>query len=127
MLSLFQSFLDRRNINAKFVDEEHTALQFYLYGINYVFVYRANEDPTYIRILVPNVEAVGGQNENDICKLYNLTNSYKVGKAYIFNEQVWFCADSFVYNRDNVDLLFDRLISVLKDMFNQYRTNNHGK
>lgn len=130
MLRLFQNFLERRNIQSSFMDEDKTMLQFSVNDINFVFMYKVKEDPTYIRLLIPNAGIVDEQDDDTIRKLYNLTNSYKVGKAYILDNQVWFSADAFIYNRDNNDMLFDRLLGVLSDMLYKYRQNineeSHG-
>lgn len=32
--------------------------------------------------------------------LYDLTNTYKVGKAYAANGQVWFSTEAFIYIKE---------------------------
>ncbi len=59
--------------------------------------------------------------------LYNLTTSFKLGKAYEQEGQVWFSTDAFLYTKENIDRVFLRMIVVLRDMLNHYRLGNHGK
>lgn len=126
MLLTFQNFLDKRNIPALFVDEQRTMIQFTINRIHYLFSYNYNEDPVYVRLIVPNAGAVDLTNPDDVRMLYDLTTSYKVGKAYASNSQVWFSTEAFVYTKEGVDFLFQRMIQVLQDMLNQYRLTHNG-
>lgn len=127
MFSTFQNFLAKRNISSSFVDEERTMLEFTINDIHYVFIYNFKEDPVYVRIAIPNAGDVDLNNPKDIRMLYELTTSYKVGKAYAANGQVWFVAETFIYAREDIDSLFLRLLQVLRDMLNQYRLIHNGK
>lgn len=126
MLLTFQNFLDKRNIPASFVDEQRTLIQFTINNIHYLFSYNYNEDPVYVKMIIPNAGAVNMDNLDDVRMLYNLTTSYKVGKAYASNNQVWFYTEAFVYTKEGADSLFQRMIQVLQDMLNQYRLTHNG-
>lgn len=58
MIRVFQTFLDKRNIPSSFVDEQRTMLHFTIDNINYLFSYNFNEDPVYVRIIIPNAGEV---------------------------------------------------------------------
>lgn len=121
MLREFQNYLATINTTSEFVDEERTMLHFNIDGINYLFVYNANSDPAYIRILIPYAGTVDVGNQNDLLMLHNLTVRFKIGKAYADNGQVWFATEAFVYTKDCVYQVFQRMISVLRDMLIHYR------
>lgn len=97
MIRVFQTFLDKRNIPSSFVDEQRTMLHFTIDNINYLFSYNFNEDPVYVRIIIPNAGEVDLNEAEDVRMLYDLTNTYKVGKAYAANGQVWFSTEAFIY------------------------------
>ena len=126
MIRVFQTFLDKRNIPSSFVDEQRTMLHFTIDNINYLFSYNFNEDPVYVRIIIPNAGEVDLNEAEDVRMLYDLTNTYKVGKAYAANGQVWFSTEAFIYIKEEVDPLFQRMIQVLHDMLNQYRLKYNG-
>ena len=90
MLLTFQNFLDKRNIPASFVDDQRTIIRFTINNIHYLFSYNYSEDPAFIKIIVPNAGSVDLNNPGDVRMLYNLTTSYKVGKAFAVDSQVWF-------------------------------------
>lgn len=109
MIRVFQTFLDKRNIPSSFVDEQRTMIHFTIDNINYLFSYNFNEDPVYVRIIIPNAGEVDLGKPEDVRMLYELTNAYKVGKAYAADGQVWFSTEAFVYTKEEVDPLFQRM------------------
>lgn len=121
MLRTFQNFLDKNKIQSSFVDENRTMIEFTIDGLHYIFSYIISDDPYYVRIVLPNAGQIDESNLETIRLLYEISRSYKVGKAYCINSQIWFSAESFVYNKEGADMLFQRMISVLKDMLNYYR------
>jgi hypothetical protein len=125
MLLTFQNFLDKRNIPASFVDDQRTIIRFTINNIHYLFSYNYSEDPAFVKIIIPNAGSVDLDNPGDVRMLYNLTTSYKVGKAFAVDSQVWFSAEAFLYTKEGADSLFLRLIQVLQDMLNQYRLTHN--
>lgn len=126
MIRAFQNFLDEMNIPSSFVDQQRTMIQFSIGNINYLFQYRAEDDPEYIRIMIPEAGTLDIQNIETLRILYNLTTMFKLGKAYVENNHIWFVVEAFIYDRSNTTMLFQRMISVLRDMFNHFRTHNNG-
>ena len=114
MIRAFQLFLDKNNIASSFIDDERTMLRFKVFDLNYVFAYDETGD-------------IDINDANSVRMLYNLTTSFKLGKAYEQAGQVWFSTDAFVYTKENINQVFQRMIEVLRDMLNQYRLGNHGK
>lgn len=125
MIHKFQKFLNRKGIQFSFVGTNQTLLQFSCFGINYLFEYDLQADPSFVRILVPRVKQIEADKEN-LQELHILTRNYKVGKAFLVNGQVWFSADAFVYGNADSESLFERLLLVLRDMFEEYTEKNHG-
>lgn len=127
MLRTFQNFLDEMGIPSAYADEHRSMIEFTIGDINYVFMYRAEEDPTYIRILLPNAGLVPEQSPETLREVYSLTNSFKLGKAFIQNGQMWFVTEAFIYDRENLTPLFQRMLSVLRDMLHTFRSNTNGR
>lgn len=127
MIRAFQLFLDKNNISSSFIDDERTMLRFNVFDINYIFAYDETDDPSYIRFIVPNAGDIDIEDTKSVKMLYKLTTSFKLGKAYEQEGQVWFSTDTFIYTKENIDRVFLRMIIVLRDMLNQYRLGNHGK
>ena len=127
MIQAFQNYLANRDISSNFIDEEHSLLTFDFNNLHFLFSYRGETDPNYIRLMIPNIGSIDTNNAQDILSLFQLSQNYKVGKAIIEGGQLWLTADAFVFMRENNDRLFERLIAVLVDMFNDYRRVNNGQ
>lgn len=128
MIQTFQNYLTNRGITPNVLDQAQTLLSFQQNDINFLFSYRRNQDPTYIRVMIPNIGILDTNNAQDILRLCQLTSEYKVGKFIIEdNNQIWIVAEAFLYIQSDHVRLFDRLISVLTDMLNEYRSNTHGE
>ena len=125
MTQAFQNYLANKDIQSSYINDDQTVLRFDINNVHYLFYYRQDADPTYIRIMIPNIANVDENNVGEILTLLRLSQSYKVGKALIENGQLWLATDAFIYTRENINLVFDRLISVLNDMFSDYRMNQH--
>lgn len=126
MIRTFQNFLDDMNIPSSYVDDQRTMIQFTIHDVNYLFQCRAQEDPAYIRIMLPEAGNVDEQNLDSLRMIYNLTTSFKLGKAYVDHGHIWFVTEAFMYDKNNTTPLFQRMISVLHDMLNHYRTQANG-
>lgn len=128
MIQTFQNYLTNRGISSSFLDQTQTLLSFQQNDINFLFSYRINQDPTYVRLMIPNIGTLDVNNSQEILRLCQLTSQYKVGKFIIEeNNQIWIVAEAFLYIQADHARLFDRLLSVLVDMFNEYRSITHGE
>ena len=128
MIQTFQNYLTNRGISSSFLDQTQTLLSFQQNDINFLFSYRRNQDPTYVRLMIPNIGTLDVNNSQEILRLCQLTSQYKVGKFIIEeNNQIWIVAEAFLYIQADHARLFDRLLSVLIDMFNEYRSITHGE
>lgn len=124
MINELVQFLNSQDIESHYLNDEHTVLGFSTQGANFMFSYDASNDPTYISMIIPNIDRIPNPTPDILGKLFRLTASYKVGKVTIEKEEnVWLIADCFVYSRSNLEALVGRLISVLLDMLNDYRQN----
>ena len=128
MIQTFQNYLTNRGISSSFLDQTQTLLSFQQNDINFLFSYRRNQDPTYVRLMIPNIGTLDVNNSQEILRLCQLTSQYKVGKFIIEeNNQIWIVAEAFLYIQADHARLLDRLLSVLIDMFNEYRSITHGE
>lgn len=128
MIQTFQNYLTNRGISSSFLDQTQTLLSFQHNDINFLFSYRRIQDPTYVRLMIPNIGTLDVTNSQEILRLCQLTSQYKVGKFIIEDSnQIWIVAEAFLYIQADHARLFDRLLSVLIDMFNEYRSITHGE
>lgn len=128
MIQTFQNYLANRGITSTFLDPAQTLLSFQQNDINFLFSYRRNQDPTYVRIMIPNIGTLDTENNQEVMRICQLTSEYKVGKFIIEEDnQIWIVAEAFLYIQSDHVRLFDRLLSVLTDMFNEYRNRTHGE
>ena len=125
MIQAFQNYLGNQDITFRFLNDDHTLLTFDLGNVHYLFYYRREDDPNYVRLIIPNIATIDTNDQQAVLSLFNLSQGYKVGKAIIEDGQLWLTADAFVFMRENNDRLFDRLIAVLRDMLNEYRRMNN--
>lgn len=118
MINSIISYLKERGIRYETPDK--TLVEFSLDGLNFLFQYREEEDPRFIRLLLPKVEDVK-ENENDVFKrMIDVTSSIKAVKCVIINSEVWLSVEQFFSSTDNITLVLERMINVLKIAYNQY-------
>lgn len=118
MIKNIRAFLEEKGIQYELPDQ--TLVKFSLDGLNFLFQYREEDDPQFIRILLPRVENVNG-NEADVFKrMIDVSSSIKVVKSIVSNNEVWLAAEQFMSSTDNIAQVFDRMISVLRLAYNHY-------
>lgn len=120
MHELFRSYLKSNNI--QILDSNKESISFTKAGLNYLFTYDDN-DPYYIRLMLPNVLEITEENREKAHKLVDkLNTAYKVAKMMVYEEQqVWISAESFVYSKENLNALFKRFITLLEMVFEEFR------
>lgn len=128
MIQTFQNYLTNRGIASTFLDQAQTLLSFQQNDINFLFSYRRRQDPTYVRIMIPNIGTLDTDDNQELIRICQLTSEYKVGKFILEEDnQIWIVAEAFLYIQSDHVRLFDRLLSVLTDMLNEYRNRTHGE
>lgn len=94
-------------------------------GLKYVFQADLEDDPSFFRLMLPDIEA-NMDNMNEIYrKTSEVSSRFKVGKCVIIDKKVWLAAEGFYYDKSTLPLLINRLIDVLHDMIKVYW--NYGK
>lgn len=119
MLTLFQSYLSSIGVNVK--EGNDTTISFENNELQYLFMVD-NADPYYFRLLLPNVVSVSEENKSKITQLVTASNAkFKVAKAIILNDNVWISAEQFVYSKDNINDLFNRVLHLLETFIGDFR------
>lgn len=114
MQSKFIQYLSSKNL--AFQNNVEEQITFQSEGLNYLFVYDSS-DPNYFRMLLPKIfEIAEDSAENKYSSIINEFNStYKVVKAFISSDnQIWLSVEQFVYSEENIELLFERCVMLLK-------------
>lgn len=118
MINCFIAFLKEKNI--PFDTPDRTLVRFSFEGLNYLFQYREDDDPQFIRLVLPRVEDVNG-NESDVSKrMIEISSSIKGVKCIITSNEVWLSAEQFMTSKDNISQVFERMIAVLKLAYTYY-------
>ena len=120
----FISYLDKNGLKYVLYNESET-LSFSLNNLNYLFQWQKS-DMNYFRIALPNVENTPLPNER-IAIVNQLVAGYKVAKAITMEDgNLWLVAETFIYSSDNIDKLFARMIYLLGQIIEDYRSRVRG-
>lgn len=112
MQSRFIQYLTLKNLTFQNNVEEQISFQFD--GLNYIFVYD-NSDSNFFRLLLPNIYSIEKERSIYDILINDFNSMYKVVKAIITSQnQIWLSVEQFVYSEDNIDLLFERSVMLLK-------------
>ena len=119
ILPKFVEYLSSRGLSYTSANDD--ILNFSYEGLNYMFQSFQETDPYYLRIMLPKVN--NKTVNTDVMRLVNqLNRDYKAVKIVEMEQgSIWMVLESFVYNIDGVDLLFARMIDVLRIVINEYR------
>lgn len=122
MLEKLKAFLRLNNLTSDYVSGKTDLLLFSIGGLNYLAEYNKEVDPAFFRIMLPNIDAYS-QEKNEM--LNNLTSSYKAGKVLVIDNKVWLSVETLVYGNVDASALFHRMITILRDMINEYRRDKN--
>lgn len=124
ILDDFISYLNKNGLKYDLYKGSET-LSFSLNNLNYLFQWQ-KQDLNYFRIALPNVDNPPLSTERTGI-INQLVAGYKVAKAITMNDgNLWLVAESFIYSSDNIDKLFARMIYLLGQIFDEYRTKVGG-
>lgn len=120
------AFLSARDIIVEKVETPYVLFNYTILGRNFQCVFTAGEgdDPNFIRFVIPNIEI--GNDINEITPYLNqLTADYKVGKAFLSeNNQLWLGVECFVYSKENLSLLYERMFNTMEHLCTAYLVRN---
>ena len=123
----FELYISKLSGVTNIVKQSGVSIYFDLNNLHYYFYYDAANDPYYFRIMLPIVDNITPETKNSILdKCSTISTEFKVGKVVFIDTQVWFSAEIFIYDTgDGITLLFDRMIQILRLMFEKYRGLNN--
>ncbi len=126
MLNKLQLFLSSIDINSNFVNGNRDLLEFTTNSLNFLAEYRPDSDPTYFRIMLPQIQSIDSNlDEVTLNRILTINSTYKVGKIIRIGRNLWISAEFFINPAENQILIFNRAISLLTDMYNDYFSRNH--
>ena len=126
MLNKLQLFLSSIDINSNFVNGNRELLEFTTNSLNFLAEYRPDSDPTYFRIMLPQIQSIDSNlDEVTLNRILTINSTYKVGKIIRIGRNLWISAEFFINPAENQILIFNRAISLLTDMYNDYFSRNH--
>lgn len=112
MQTKFIQYLASKTLSFQTNVEDQVSFQYD--GLNYLFV-NDSSDSNFFRLLLPNIYII--EDNRDKCDeiINNFNYTYKVVKAVVTStNQIWLSVEQFVYSEENVELLFERCIMLLK-------------
>lgn len=126
MLNKLQNYLSGINISSNFINGNSWLLEFTMNSLNFLAEYKPDSDPTFFRIMLPQIQGFDQKLDDEILKKILVINStYKVGKIIKIGKYLWISAEFFVNPTENNILIFNRAISILTDMYNDYYSRTH--
>lgn len=121
MKGRFILYLRSRGISYSIVN--NNILTFQYSNINFLFEYNV-DDSSFFRFIVPDIDNEGTITDDTRKKVCDISASYKVGKCLIIsNNQVWLTAETFIFSKENVEPMFQRMITLLCQMLEDYRSH----
>lgn len=120
MITKFMAFLTEKGI--QFDTPDDTLVKFSSDGLNFLFQYRKKDDPQFIRLLLPRIEDLKG-NDNDKAvfkRMIDVSSSIKTVKCIVSNGEVWITSEEFLSSTENVSQVYERMMAVLKLAYNHY-------
>ena len=120
MITKFITFLTEKGIQFDTPDE--TLVKFSSDGLNFLFQYRKEDDPQYIRLLLPRIEDLKGD-ASDIAvfkRMIDVSSSIKSVKSIVSNGEVWLTCEEFLSSTENINQVFERMMAVLRLAYNHY-------
>lgn len=122
ILNSFLSYLDRAGVEWKYLDGDNTMISFSKNDIHYLFTYNANDDPYYIRIIIPVIDSYHKDNIKQLQYLILRTAYYKTGKFYVDpKDNLWIVSETFILPNANLWEIFERMMLIVQGMLKDYR------
>jgi len=126
MLDKLRAYLNLNNIQFSTIEGNQYVLLFSIDGLNFLAEFNREADPSFFRIMLPSIETYLPENTNQHDTVNRLNGRYKCGKVMLIGDnQLWLSAESFICGNVDAPTLFAKLISVLRDMINEYRRLRH--
>jgi len=96
-----------------------SSYQFDKGNLHFLFICDESRDPNFFQILLPYIDDFS-QEKKDIVDL--LTREYKAGKVVVLEgNRVCLSMEQLVFSESNINLLFERVITILENMYADYR------
>lgn len=119
LLQSFKKYLDLRQVPYQ-VDED--VVSFSIEGWHFLLLYD-RDTPNYFRLALPKLVAI---DENfsiaQYKKALRISAEYKVAKAAIFGESLWFVFENFLPDYDSMSSkIFERAIRILMGVGKDWR------
>lgn len=76
------------------------------------------KDPFFFRIILPCEDNIPVSNARPV--IAEINSRYKVAKIIEVNNKPWIVGESFAYSNQNGEMLIDRIVRLLIEVFNAY-------
>lgn len=123
MLREFNGYLSKLS-GVSEIKIEGNGIFFKYKNLSFLFVIDES-DPYYIRLILPNIIIIDESNRdrlNELIDKYNV--DFKAIKAIKFKNNIWLVIEQFVYSRERISDLFERMINLLVGVINRFRNEN---
>ena len=97
MLNKLQRYLSDVNINSNFVHGNNRLLEFSTNSLNFLAEYNPDSDPTYFRIMLPQIQSIDSNlDEVTLNRILTINSTYKVGKIIRIGRNLWITAEFII-------------------------------
>jgi len=118
MIDSFIAFLKDKGIQYDVID--NTVIKFSSDGLNFLFQYRKDDDPQFVRLMLPRVEDVNGVESDVFKRMIDVSSSIKAVKSIVVNGEVWLTCEEFLSSTEKINQVFERMMAVLRLAYNHY-------
>lgn len=118
MIDSFIAFLKDKGIQYDVID--NTVIKFSSDGLNFLFQYRKDDDPQFVRLMLPRVEDINGVESNVFKRMIDVSSSIKAVKSIVANGEVWLTCEEFLSSTEKINQVFGRMMAVLRLAYNHY-------
>lgn len=122
MIEKLKAFLAMNQIQFKNPLENPNILTFTINNLHYLAEYNKDQDSTFFRMLLPDIDNLGENQEEKLSIARRLTSQYKCGKIIVLSDSLWISVETFLFGNVDAPNLFSQMILVLRDMIKEYRT-----
>lgn len=122
-MNLYQSFCDyiAKLPGVEVQNRTDNRMVYFRYNnLNFTFICNQEQQQYYyFRLILPKV---ANCDDNTCHQIDDVNRKFKVGKAFIYHDEVWFSFEQFVVDPEmNGPIFFARAISILENMIRDWR------
>lgn len=104
--SLAIEYLQKWDIKYEIVESDYLVFK---YQGGEFFIYTSEDDPNFLHLIMPDIYRINNDRIEVLETMLNITGRTKLIKAFLYENDVWFCVDMLMDPSSNIDF-FEEII-----------------